>query len=319
MDRELKLNKKKRRWTRDDTELTLLGLPTVIWFALFAYLPMFGIIIAFKDFRITPGRSFIYSLWHSEWVLLDNFRFFLTSNTFARLLRNTLLYNVAFIILGIVIPVTLALLISQLYSKKASKVYQTLMFFPFFLSWVVVSYFVYAFLNPDRGLANNIIRYFGGERIMWYAQPRFWPFILIFMNTWKSMGYNMVIYLASITSMDQEMYESAMLDGASKLQQAIYITLPQLRPIIIILFILSVGKIFYSDFGLFWQVTQQVPNSLAPVADTFDTFIFKSLMSSSSSLGRTAAASFFQSISCCITILLANFVVSKIDRDSALI
>ncbi len=320
MQENIALKKKKRkRWTRDDTELAILGLPTVFWFIIFSYLPMFGVIIAFKDFRITPGRGFIYSLFQSEWVLFDNFQFFLQSNTFSLLMRNTILYNVVFITLGIVLPVTLAILMSNLYNRKASKVYQTLMFFPYFLSWVVVSYFVFAFLNPSRGLANQIIEFFGGDSVRWYSDSRFWPYILIFMSQWKSIGYSMVIYLASITGMDQEVYESAMLDGASKFQQARYITLPQLKPIIIIMFILSVGRIFYSDFGLFWQVTQGVPNSLHRVAETFDTFIYKSLTQGSATLGRTAAASLFQAIACCITILLANFIVSKIDNESALI
>lgn len=183
---------RRKRWTRDDTELTLLGLPAAIWYAVFCYLPMFGLIIAFKNFKITPGKSFLYSLFHSDWAGFDNFKFFLTSNTFAMLLRNTLLYNILFIVLNIVIPVTLAVLINQIYSRIASKAYQTMMFFPHFLSWVVVSYFVYAFLNPDKGLMNTIIQALGGDKIMWYSQPKWWPLILTFMQVWKSMGYNMI-------------------------------------------------------------------------------------------------------------------------------
>lgn len=182
---------RRKRWTSDDTELTLLGLPAAIWYAVFCYLPMFGLIIAFKNFKITPGRGFLYSLFHSDWAGFDNFKFFLTSNTFTMLLRNTLLYNILFIVLNIVIPVTLAVLINQIYSRIASKAYQTMMFFPYFLSWVVVSYFVYAFLNPDKGLMNTIIQFFGGDKIMWYSQPKWWPLILTFMQVWKSMGYNM--------------------------------------------------------------------------------------------------------------------------------
>ena len=200
---------RRKRWTSDDTELTLLGLPAAIWYAVFCYLPMFGLIIAFKNFKITPGRGFLYSLFHSDWAGFDNFKFFLTSNTFTMLLRNTLLYNILFIVLNIVIPVTLAVLINQIYSRIASKAYQTMMFFPYFLSWVVVSYFVYAFLNPDKGLMNTIIQFFGGDKIMWYSQPKWWPLILTFMQVWKSMGYNMVVYLASITGIDSTLYEAA--------------------------------------------------------------------------------------------------------------
>ena len=254
----------------------------------------------------------------SEWVGFDNFKFFLTNNTFGMLLRNTILYNFVFIVLGIVVPVALAMMINEIYSKRKSKVYQTMMFFPHFLSWVVVSYFVYAFLNPDQGLLNSIITSMGGERIMWYSQPQYWPFILVFMNLWKGTGYNMVVYLASITGIDNSLYEAAMLDGASKWQQAKFITLPMLKTILITMFILNVGRIFYSDFGLFWQVTQGLPNSLHKVASTFDTFIYSALRGSTP-IGRTAAASMFQSVCCCATVLIANWIVSRIDPDSAII
>lgn len=310
--------KRRKHWTSDDTELTLLGLPAALWYAVFCFLPMFGLLIAFKDFKITAGKSFLYSLLHSDWAGFNNFKFFLTSNTFFELLRNTILYNLVFIILGILIPVTLAIMISQLFSRRLSKAYQTMMFFPHFMSWVVVSYFVFAFLNPDKGLANAVIQFFGGDKVMWYSKPQYWPFILIFMQVWKSVGYNMVVYLASITGIDTTLYEAATLDGASKFQQAIHITLPSLKPVIIMMFILNVGRVFYSDFGLFYQVTQGVPNSLSHVASTFDTYIFAALQSNVS-IGKTAAAGLFQSVCCCITVLIANFIVSKIDEESAII
>ena len=281
-------------------------------------MPMFGLIIAFKKYQIFPRQSFLANLFMSDWVGFDNFKFFINNNTFGMLLRNTLLYNLVFIILNIVIPVALAMMINELYSKRKSKVYQTMMFFPHFLSWVVVSYFVFAFLSPDKGLMNKIVIALGGEKIMWYSEPTYWPFILVFMNLWKGVGYNMVVYLATITGIDQSLYEAAMLDGATKWQQAKYITLPLMKTILITMFILNVGKIFYSDFGLFWQVTQGVPNSLHNVASTFDTFIYSALQGSTP-IGRTAAASLFQSVCCCATILLANFIVSKIDPDSAII
>ena len=207
---------------------------------------------------------------------------------------------------------------SQLYSSIAAKVYQTMMFFPHFLSWVVVSYFVYAFLNPDKGLMNIIIVAFGGKAIKWYSAPKYWPYILTFMHVWKTMGYSMVVYLASITGIDTSMYEAAMMDGATKWQQARYITLPSIKMIMIVMFILNVGRIFYSDFGLFYQVTQGLPNSLSKVASTFDTYIYNALRSNVT-IGRTAAAGFFQAICCCLTVLLTNYIVSKIDPDSAII
>ena len=311
--------RKKFTWTRDDSELALLGLPTTIWFAVFAYLPMFGLIIAFKDFKLQRGAGFLQSLFASDWNGLDNFKFFLSNNTFGILLRNTLLYNLVFIVLNLVIPVALAIIINQLYSKIASKCYQTMMFFPYFMSWVVVSYFVYAFLSPKGGFANLIIEAFGGKDIMWYSAPQFWPFILVFMSTWKSMGYNMVVYLASITGIDTSLYEAAILDGATKWQQARYITIPAIRPMIIMMFILNIGHIFYSDFGLFYQVTQHLPQPLNDVASTFDTYIFMALQTGNSKIGQTAAAGLFQSVCCCITVLITNAIVSKIDPDSAII
>ena len=306
----------RRKWSREDTELGLLGLPALIWYILFCYLPMFGLMIAFIQYEIFPQQSFLYNLLHSEFVGFKNFSFFINNNAFMMLLRNTLLYNIVFIVLGIVIPVTLAIMINELYSKRKSKTYQTLMFFPHFLSWVVVSYFVFAFLNTDYGLLNRIVVFFGGETHRWYSEPAYWPAFFVVLKVWKGTGYGMVVYLASITGIDGSLYEAAMLDGASKWQQAKHITLPMLKTVIVMMFILSVGGIFASDFGLFYQVTQGVPNSLYKVASTFDTYVYAALQGNAP-IGKTAAASTFQSVACCITILLANFIVSKIDEDSA--
>lgn len=307
-----------KRWTKDDWELTGLAFPAFLWFCAFAYLPMFGIVIAFKNYKLTPGESFIHSLFQSEWCGLDNFKFFLTSNNFTLLLRNTILYNIVFIILGLAIPITLAIMINLLFSKRKAKVYQTCMFFPYFMSWVIVSYFVYAFLGTDKGIANRIITAFGGDPIQWYSNPTYWPFILVFMNLWKNIGYSMIIYLATITGIDKTLYEAAVIDGATKTQQIRYITLPSIKPVAIMMFILSTGGIFRSDFGLFYQVTQGVPGSLYNVASTFDTYIYNALRSNVS-IGRTSAAAVFQSVACCITILTANYIVSKVDDDSSII
>ena len=312
-------NKRRNKWTRDDTELTILALPTRIWYALFCYLPMFGVVLAFKDYRIVEGAGFLESLMKSDWVAFKNFEYFFGLRDFPMILRNTVLYNLVFIVLDIVLPVGLAIMISNIYSKRKSKVYQTLMFMPHFMSWVVVSYFVYAFLVTDKGLANSLIRMFGGENINWYFEPKYWPAILVFMHIWKGIGYSMVVYLASITGIDTSLYEAAVLDGASKAQQARYITLPSLQPIIIMMFILSVGRIFSSDFGLFYQVTQGAQQPLTPVVATFDVKTYQMLTSASVSLGKTSAASLFQSVVGCITILTANAIVRKVDQSSALI
>ena len=310
---------RRRKWTRDDTELTILALPTAIWYLIFCYLPMFGVILAFKDYRISGGSGFLVSLFKSDWVGFKNFKYFFTLQDFPQIFRNTILYNALFIVLDIVLPVSLAIMISQIYSKRKSQVYQTLMFMPHFMSWVVVSYFVYAFLVTDKGLLNAMIRACGGEDVDWYFTPKYWPIILTVMHIWKGIGYGMVVYLAGITGIDTSLYEAAVLDGASKAQQTRYITLPSLQPMIVLMFLLAVGRIFSSDFGLFYQVTRTAQQPLTPVVATFDVKIYQMLTSGAVSIGKTAAASLFQSVVGCATILGANAIVRKVDKSSALI
>lgn len=313
------VKRKRSRWTRDDTELTILALPTTIWYILFCYLPMFGVLLAFKDYKIINGQGFLYSLIHSDWVGFKNFQYFFGLPDFPMLIRNTLGYNIIFIVLGIVLPVTLAILISNIYSKRLSKLYQTLMFMPHFMSWVVIGYFVYAFLVTDKGLLNALIRALGGKNINWYFEAKYWPYILIFLNFWKGIGYSMVVYLASITGIDTSLYEAAVLDGATKYQQAKYITLPSLRPIIIMMFILSVGRIVSTDFGLFYQITRGANFPLTNVVATLDVKVYLMLNSAATTMGQTTAASLFQSVIGCGMILCANAIVRKVDESSALI
>ena len=201
----VKLGQRRNKWTRDDTELTVLAVPTMVWYALFCYLPMFGIILAFKDYKIVDAtKSFLYNLIQSDWAGFKNFQYFLSLKDFPMILRNTILYNVVFIVLDIVLPVGLAIMISNIYSKRKSKVYHTLMFMPHFMSWVVVSYFVYAFLDGDKGLLNNIIQHFGGDRIKWYTEPKYWPAILIIVYIWKTFGYNCILYYATLVGIDRD-------------------------------------------------------------------------------------------------------------------
>ena len=327
--------KARNKWTRDDTELTLLALPTSIWYLLFCYLPMFGIVIAFVNFKLTPGAGFLTSLFKSEFVWFDNFEYFFKLNDFPQILRNTVLYNIFFIVLDIVLPVTLAIMISNIYSKRASKVYQTLMFMPHFMSWVVASYFVYAFMVTDKGLANSVIKFFHelgceakkltgactceGVKIDWYQSPKYWPVILTILHIWKGIGYSMVVYLATITGIDTSLYEAAVLDGASKWQQAKYITIPMLQSMIILMFIRAVGGIFSSDFGLFYQATRGANQPLTPIVATFDVKIYKMLTDGNVNVSKTSAASMFQAVIGCIMILTANAIVRKVDPDSAMI
>lgn len=308
----------RRSWTKNDVELTLLALPTTVWYLLFCFLPMFGLIIAFKNYRAVGGKSFLYNVLHSDWAGFKNFEFLVKSNDLFVILRNTILYNLVFIVLGLVLSVGMAIMISLLHSKKKSKVYQTLMFFPYFMSWVVVAYFVDAFLNVDNGMINTMLRNGGGDPVQWYMTPEVWPFILVFMYIWKNTGYNMVIYLSSISGIDSTLYEAAVVDGANKRQQVWYITLPCLKNVIIMMFILNIGKIFYSDFGLFFQITQGAKGSIFDAVATIDTWVFNAIQSNTP-VGMTSAVTFFQSVACCITILLANAIVKKLDKDSAII
>lgn len=310
--------RKRGRWSKADTQLTLLALPTTIWYICFCFMPMFGVLMAFKNYKIIDSsKNFFYNLLASETVGLKNFKFLFTSGSGGLVIKLTLLYNIAFIILGIVVPVTLSLMMSQLYSKKYGKICQTFMFLPYFMSWIVVTYFVFAFLSPDKGLINTIIQARGGEPISWYREPKYWPYFLVLLNVWKGMGYGMVVYLASITSIDGSLYEAAMMDGATKWQQAKFITLPLMKNVIIMMFILAIGGIVRSDFGLFYQVTK-ASNSLYTVTETIDVFIYK-MVKQQPNPNMASAAAFLQSIVGCILILTTNQIVKKIDKDSAII
>ncbi len=314
--------KKGSRFTLDDLQLFLLSLPTTLWYLLFCYLPMFGIIIAFKKYRMSP-KGFLWSLLHnSPWSGFDNFKFLFSSNSAKTwmMFRNTVGYNLIFIILGVIIPVTLAILISNLYSRRLAKVCQTAIFLPHFLSWVVVGYFVYAFLATKEGLVNNMLLSTGSLPVSWYqaSGSRYWPFILVFLQMWKTMGYGMVVYMASISGIDGSLYEAAVIDGATKHQQTRFITLPLLRPIISIMFIMAIGRIFNSDFGLFYRSTRN-SNSLTDVFTTIDVYVYNALFNTPTPVyGYVSAAGFLQSTLGCLTLLLANSVVKRIDSDSSL-
>lgn len=296
-------------------ELLILSMPGAIWFLFFAYLPLFGILVAFKKFRLS-GDGFFYNLFTSETVWFDNFKFLFSSGDAWIIVRNTVLYNAAFIVLGVVIPVILALLLNEIRNKGMMKIYQSSMFLPYFLSWVVVSYCVFAFLNPEKGYFNAIIQQFGGQPVSWYTETKYWPFIIIFMSQWKGMGYNTVVYLASICGIDKTYYEAAVLDGATKWQQIKYITLPLLKPVITILLIMAVGGIFKADFGLFYQLPKN-SGPLYPVTNVLDTYIFRALKTSGE-IGMSAAAALFQSTVGFVLIMIANKIVSKVDNENAL-
>ena len=293
----------------------LMVLPTTVWFLLFSYLPMAGMVIAFKEYRYSRD-GFLASIINSEWVGFDNFKFlFLTKDAFI-ITRNTILYNSAFIILGLIFSVTLAIILSEIVNKRLSKLYQTGMFLPHFLSWVIVGYFAFSFLSYDKGLVNQLLVFFGVDPIQWYADKTYWPVIIILIYLWKSVGYNSVVYLAAIAGIDKSLYEAAMIDGANKWQQIRNITLPMLTPLITILTLLAVGKIFYADFGLFYQIPRD-SGPLYSVTNVIDTYVYRGLKVSGE-IGMSTAAGLYQSVVGFILVISSNYIVKKFNKDNAL-
>lgn len=308
---------KGKKFTFDDLELIFLSLPTVIWYVLFSYLPLIGVLLAFKRYQLIPGAGFFGSLFQAEWRGFGNFEFLFMRDDIWAILGKTIGYNLLFIILNIVVPVALAVMINNLYLKRLGKVCQTLMFMPYFMSWVVASYFIFAFLGSQKGLIPNWMASMGMEPFNFYGAEgnKIWPFLLVFLNMWKSTGYNMVVYLATITGIDSTYYEAAVIDGASKWQQTTKITLPLLKNIMVIMGIMALGRIFNSDFGLFYQATRD-QSALYPSTQTLDVFIFQAL-TKMNNISMSAAAALFQSFFGCLTLLAANWIVTKIDAESA--
>jgi putative aldouronate transport system permease protein len=324
-----KTKSKKKGWSKDKiyTNLSylLMVLPGAIWLFLFAYLPMPGIVLAFKDYKLArpPAdfwiqNNFIYSLIKSPWVGLDNFRYLtLPTNIENTLmyLRNTVFYNLLFMVVGLVLSVALAVLIFELTNKFWAKLYHSVLFLPYFISWIVVAYVVYA-MGSATGIVNNIITPWGMAPIEVYKEPAYWPFIFLGANIWKYTGYGSIIYLATITGIPRELYEAAAVDGAGKWKQFTNITLPHLMPVIILLQILAVGRILGSDFDMFYTL----PNGAALVKDvtyTLDVFVY-SMLRSAVPLGYPAAAAFVQSLFGFILILVTNFIVRRIRPELAL-
>lgn len=314
----LKTKKKKNTFWKDfmkNKAFLMMALPGTIWLIIFFYIPVFGNVVAFKDFRYSDG-GFFKSLSQSPWVGFDNFKFLFSSSNAYLITRNTVLYNVGFILINLFFAIFFAVILSEIRSKKLIKVYQTTMLLPYFISWVIISYFVYAFLSPEKGLLNALITGNGGEAINWYNDPRFWPFILLFLGVWKGIGYNSIIYFASIMGIDPTFYEAAMVDGATKWQQIKNVTLPQLVPLITILSILSVGNIFKADFGLFYQIPRN-SGSLYEVTSVLDTYIYNGL-TSSGDIGMASAAGLYQSVVGCLLVVGTNLIVRRFDEESAL-
>lgn len=290
--------------------LHLMCLPAVISLLIFNYAPMLGLVMAFQDLNIAKG------ILRSPFVGFKNFEFLFATKDAWIITRNTVAYNVVFIVLGMVLAVTLAILLTQIYSKRLAKVLQTIFIMPHFLSMTVIAIIVFAFLSPTSGYLNTVLASLGYEKHNWYFEPDFWPVFLVFVHLWKHIGYSAVVYIASITGISHELYESALLDGATHLQQARYITLPHLRAMISIMLILNVGSIFRGDFGLFYTVTQD-NGMLYPVTDIIDTYIYRSLTTLNNT-GMATAAGLYQSVVGFVLVMISNKIVTKIDPDHAL-
>ena len=295
--------------------LTTMMLPGAVWLLLVRYLPMFGIVIAFKNYRAFRPNTFWNNIVKSEWVGLKNFEFLNSPDT-GVMIRNTLGYNLLWIVLGLVISVAFAVMMSELTSRFMAKAYQTMMFFPYFLSWVVASYFVLAFLDPTSGMIPSMQKASGLPVSNFYHETTWWPLILTICNLWKNLGYSSVLYLAAITGIDTTQYEAAAVDGASKWQQIWHVTLPGIRPMIIILLIMNIGKIFNADFGLFYNVPQN-SGSLYPVTQVVDTYVYRAY-ANTHNLGMSSAAGLLQSVVGLVCILGANALVRRIDPESSL-
>lgn len=290
--------------------LYVMMLPGLIYLAVNNYLPMFGLTFAFKDINYTTG------VWQSPWCGLDNFGYLFRTNDAYVIFRNTVLYNVAFIVLGTVLAIAVAILLSQVRGKMM-RVYQTTILIPYLIAITVVAYLGYAFLSTDTGFINNsILAPLGIDAVSFYSNSSYWPAILIFIYLWKNFGYNTILYYATLIGIDDSYYEAAVIDGASTWQQIRHITLPCLKTTIITLTIMAIGRMFYSDFGLFYQVPMS-NGLLFDATQTIDTYVFRALIQSND-VGRSSAAGFLQSILGFVLVLGANLVVRKVDKDSAL-
>lgn len=302
----------KNRWFyfKKNLPLTLMALPALIIMILFKYLPLGGIVVAFKKFNVRKG------IFGSEFIGWENFKFLFKSSDAFTITRNTLLYNVLFLVIDLIIAVAIAIALNELLNKRRSKVFQTIFMAPYFLSWVVVSFMMFALLSVDNGLFNRILEFFGRDPVNWYSTPSQWPFILIISQVWKTVGYSTVMYLGCLTGIPNDYYEAAVMDGATKWQQIKYITIPAMRSMMIILSILAIGKIFFADFGLFYQLPRN-NGPLFPVTNVIDTYLYRALKETGN-IGMAAAANLYQSVVGCILIVGSNMVVRKVDKESAL-
>lgn len=290
--------------------LYLMMIPSLTYVFINNYIPMAGIIIAFKRINYRIG------IIDSPFVGMDNFKYLFKTKDAWVITRNTLGYNALFIIIGTIMAIVVAIILNEIQSAKLKTIYQATFLLPFLVSIVVVSYLVYAFLGTDVGFFNNVRESMGLNPITWYTTTKYWPFILIIVNIWKGFGYSSIIYFATLVAIDRGYYEAAVVDGANRWQQITAITLPLLKPTVITLVLLQVGRIFYSDFGLFYQVPMN-SGPLYSVTNTIDTYVYRGLLQTNN-VGMASAAGVYQSIVGFALVFLANYVVTKMSKENAL-
>lgn len=295
-----------RTWKRN-IPLWLMILPGLAYLIANNYLPMFGILIAFKKVNFSQG------ILQSPWVGLDNFEFLFATKDAWIMIRNTLAYNFVFITVGVVVAVTIAILMAEISSRRIAKFIQPTICFPSMVSAVILSYIVYSFLSVSYGFVNSML---GDNAVKWYSEAKYWPIILFIVHFWTVSGQSSIVYMAAISGIDKSLYEAAQLDGASKMQQVKFITIPLIRMMIILMLLLSIGRIFNSDFGLFYQVTLN-SGMLYSTTQTIDTYVFRALMEMRN-VGMSSAASVFQAVLGFVLVILSNAFVRKVDNESAL-
>lgn len=303
--------KSKKKLYKSHWPLFLMLLPGILYLIVNNYIPMSGIIIAFKKINFSKG------IWASPFVGFENFKFLFATNDAWIITRNTILYNLAFIIVNTIIGIAIAILITEVRNSRLKKFYQSIILLPFLMSMVILSYITFALLSTENGLVNNtILSFFNLEPISWYSTPKYWPAILIIANCWKGVGYGCLIYIASLIGIDPAFYEAARLDGATKWQEITKITIPCLVPTIITLTLLSIGRIFFSDFGLFYQVPMN-SGILFPTTNVIDTYVYRALVEQGN-IGMSSAAGVFQSFVGFVIVMISNWVVRKLSEENAL-
>ena len=298
------------RMIRREGSLTLMMLPGLVLFFLFSYLPMAGLIIAFKDFKFNEG------IWGSAWQkpIFNNFIFLFSSSGVLRATRNTLVLNALFIFVGTIVALIFAISLNEVSSVFFKKSVQSLSFLPYFMSWIVISVMTYGIFAEEYGTLNNILMGLGFEKISWYTTPSFWPYMLVGIYIFKNAGYYAVIYLATIAGIDATCYEAAEIDGASRFQRIIYITVPLLVPTVIILTLLDIGRIMNADFGMFYGLVGD--NAVVySTTDVLDTYIYRALRKIGD-IGMSSAASFYQSVVSFIVLYICNKAAKKLEGTS---